>query len=522
MIEYGIVGFLNMCGKMDNRKDNFIKKSKKIHYNENIDYSKIEYINNRTKILLIDNDLRPNGEIYGEFWITPSNFLKGESHPDKKNMKISLKKRSRQEEIINRFKEVHKDENLDYSEVVYVNMHTKVKIIDNDLMDDGVTKYGEYWQEPVVHLKGCGHPLKGKNKQKIKQSLTTNDFIVKANKIHENKNYNYSKVEYLNNKTKVSVICPIHGEFKISPDNFLQGKGCPKCGNHLSHAEDEIANLISQFYPVERNNRTLLNGLEIDLYISNCKIGIEYNGLKWHSDEFKYDKNYHLNKLLKCKEKGIKLIQIFEDEYINNKNIVLNKLFHLLNIDNYYKQKIMARKCIIKEINKNEARNFLNKNHIQGYAPSKIYLGAFYKDLLVSVMSFTYKQSEWILDRFASDIDYICQGVGGKLFSYFIKNYKPTLVKSFADRRWTIDEDENLYIKLGFKFDSYLNPDYKYYNNKLFGCNRMHKFGFRKNILYKKYGLPLSMTEKEMCQKLNCHRVYDCGLIKYVWKKIGN
>ena len=98
--------------------------------------------------------------------------------------------------------------------------------------------------------------------------------------------------------------------------DFLQGKGCPRCGYHLSKNEDEIADIISNFYPVERNNRSILGGLELDMYIPSCKVAIEYNGLRWHSEQFKPDKNYHLNKLLKCQEKGIKLIQIFEDEYL--------------------------------------------------------------------------------------------------------------------------------------------------------------------------------------------------------------
>lgn len=504
------------------RKNTFLDNCKKKGLDINIDFSKMEYTNNRTPVLLIDNDLRPDGTIYGEFWITPSNFLKGRSHPDKRGLKISKSKSHKQDDIIKRFKLVHPNENLDYSEVVYVNMHTKVKIIDRDLMSDGLTEYGEYWQEPIVHLKGCGHPLKGRYKQIITQTSNTDEFINKSKKVHLDKRYDYSKVEYINNRTKVIIGCPKHGDFKISPDNFLQGKGCPRCGYHLSKNEDEIADIISNFYPVERNNRSILGGLELDMYIPSCKVAIEYNGLRWHSEQFKPDKNYHLNKLLKCQEKRIKLIQIFEDEYLNNKEIVLNKIFHLLNIDSYSnKKKIMGRKCIIREINKGTAKEFLNKNHIQGYVASKIYLGAFYNDLLVAVMSFTYKQNEWILDRFASEINYICQGIGGKLFKYFIKTYNPGFIKSFADRRWTIDEENNLYIKLGFKLDSYLKPEYRYYNDSLFGCNRMHKFGFRKNILNKKYGLPLSMTESEMTRELNCSRVYDCGLIKYVWKKFG-
>ena len=97
-----------------------------------------------------------------------------------------------------------------------------------------------------------------------------------------------------------------------------------------------------------------------------------------------------------------------------------------------------------------------------------------------------------------------------------MKNYNPTEVKSFADRRWTIDKNNNLYIKLGFYVDNILKPDYHY----VIGNQRLHKFGFRKKILLKKYpnsGLTEDMTEHEICQKLGFQRIYDCGLIKYKW-----
>lgn len=313
--------------KLD-KKEEFIKKSKLIHPNENIDYSKVVYVNNRTPVLLIDKDLKEDGTEYGEYWQTPSNHLKGQSHPDKRKTKISIKKRHKQDDIIERFKKVHLNENLDYSEVAYINMHTKVKIIDRDLKPNG-EEYGEYWQEPVVHLKGCGHPLKSIHKNILRQSSNTKEFVQKIKLVHGDK-YDYSKINYTNNRTKIDIICPTHGIFSMTPDNLLQGKGCPKCGKHLSKNEDEIAEFLTQYYKIVRNNRSILNGLELDIFIPEVNIGIEYNGLRWHSDKFK-DKNYHLNKLNLCLSKGIKLIQIFEDEYIKNKELVLTKLFRILN-----------------------------------------------------------------------------------------------------------------------------------------------------------------------------------------------
>ena len=131
-------------------------------------------------------------------------------------------------------------------------------------------------------------------------------------------------------------------------------------------------------------------------------------------------------------------------------------------------------------------------------------------------------KNEWDLNRFASNINYSFQGVGGKLFSFFVKKYNPIKVKSFADRRWTLSKENNIYTKLGFKLDKTLKPDYRYYNEHIDKFERFHKFNFRKQILHKKYGLPLEMTESEMVKKLGYDRIWDCGLFKYVWKKPDN
>jgi hypothetical protein len=179
----------------------------------------------------------------------------------------------------------------------------------------------------------------------------------------------------------------------------------------------------------------------------------------------------------------------------------------------------MARKTKIQVIDKNTAQFFLNKNHIQGYANVTVNFGCFYNDTLIGVMSFKKINDKlWELTRFASDYNYICCGVGGKLFKHFIKEYKPELVKSFADRRWTIDEENNIYIQLGFKFDGYTRPDYKYLKSNI--IQRIHKFNFRKKSLLRKYPniLNENMTENEMTKKLGYYKIYDCGLIRYVWK----
>jgi hypothetical protein len=131
------------------------------------------------------------------------------------------------------------------------------------------------------------------------------------------------------------------------------------------------------------------------------------------------------------------------------------------------------------------------------------------------------KEDKWNLTRFATDNQYICCGVGGKLFNWFIKEFSVKEIKTFADRRWTVDKDSNLYTKLGFKLDKILSPNYTYYNNKIERYKRIHKFNLRKKNLIKlgNFSNNIDLTESEMSEMLGFDRIYDCGLLRYVWKK---
>ena len=189
-------------------KEEFIASAREVH-GDKYDYSKVEYVCALTKVCIICPE-------HGDFWQEANSHLRGQGCPKCKYEKQS----SSTEEFIQKAHKVHGDK-YDYSKVEYDGYKTKVCII--------CPKHGEFWQTPNSHLNGNGCPkCKGE-----KQTCTTDEFIAKAKKIHGDK-YDYSKVEYVNNHTKVCIICPEHGEFWQIPSSHLQGKGCPKCGieNH--------------------------------------------------------------------------------------------------------------------------------------------------------------------------------------------------------------------------------------------------------------------------------------------------
>jgi very-short-patch-repair endonuclease len=262
--------------------------------------------------------------------------------------------------------------------------------------------------------------------------------------------------------------------------------------------------------------RSILDGYEIDIYIPSHKLGIEMNGLYWHTEIHK-DKELHKLKADLAEQYGIKLIQIFEDEYKNNIDIVLSRISNLLNLNQV---KIHARKCIIKEVNGLDKIDFLNKNHIQGNSNTSINLGLYFNNELISLMTFSKerialgvsksKDGNYELNRFCSKLGVNVVGGASKLFKFFIKKYSPKRIISYADRRWS---SGSLYDKLGFNFIKNTNCNYWYTIDYI---KREHRFSFRKNVLSNKldnYNPDLSESEN---MKLNGYvRIWDAGSKKY-------
>lgn len=509
------------------RAEEFICKARAMVCHSDIDYSLVadSYIDSKTPVPLYDKSLRSDGTPYGLFYQSPSNHLKGRCHPDKKIDNISRSKRLSQQDVIKRFMEVHKGENLDYSKVKYVNMHTKVCIICHELRPDG-TEYGEFWQEPVVHLKGCTHPQLSIDRNATKNGYTNSEFIEKCKIVHSDKNYDYSLVDYKDSRTKVKVVCneigsdgKPHGIFMATPDNFLQGKGCPKCGRSISLGEEWIFGIIAEKLGndnVQRRVRNVVDGYEIDVYIPSLRIGIEFNGLRWHSELFGKGRHYHLDKMKACNAVGITLFQVFEDEYLLHREALKHKLLRLCNIDDDA-VKIGARECVFEEYSHKEAAKFFDANHIQGFSSSTFYFGLKCKrsDSVVAMMSFTKNcNGSFELTRYATKLGFSVQGGASKLLKHSIEAIGGCTIYSFLDLRYCKDADNNLYTRLGFKLDKTLPPNYSYTDGH---GRRMHKFGFRKKHLSRKYGFDMSLTESEMCEKLGYHKIWDCGLLKYVY-----
>jgi len=315
-------------------------------------------------------------------------------------------------------------------------------------------------------------------------------------------------------------------EFLDSLDdgNFPQ---CEKCNPRLiekSLIEKEIQTFLQNELNINNliiNDRTICDGLELDIYIPENKLALEINGNYFHSElGGKKNKYYHVNKTELCESKNIQLIHIFEDEWLFKNDVIKKRIKSILRTDST--NKIFARNCIVKEINTNDYKQFVENNHLQGFTSSKIKLGLFHNDKLISVMSFGFfrkfmgnkdvKEHEYELIRYCSNT--IVIGGAKKLLNHFIKQYSPKKIISYADRRWSFYK-HNLYEKLGFKFSKKTTPNYFYVNKKRY-LHRLHRFTFRKSELKNQlHNFDPNLTEWENMQLNGYDRIWDCGNLKY-------
>lgn len=276
-----------------------------------------------------------------------------------------------------------------------------------------------------------------------------------------------------------------------------------------SHQERALAEFLSNHVNIETNNRTLIPPKEIDIYVPDHRLAIEYNGLYWHSEVYK-DKNYHQNKKDLAKSKGINLIHIFEDEWQNHPEIVKSRLMMQLGI---LKNRLYARKCTVKEIDPKTANMFLKENHIQGSGRSNVRVGLYYNQNLVSVMTFLKGDiskgvSDWELNRFCSVLNTQVVGAAGRMFKWFTEKHKPDKIISFSDRRW--ETGDSVYSKIGFVYESHTAPNYWYVpNNEI---HRYHRYSLRKPVGSK-------LSERALRESQGYLRIYDCGSSKWVWTK---
>lgn len=526
------------------RKRKFIQKAQEVHGNK-YDYSKTDYISSQMKVVIICPE-------HGDFSVRPNNHtINGSGCPRCNKFGIPT-----QEEFIKEAQEKHPS--LDFSKVIYQGRLEPIIVI--------CSYHGPYRTNPRSILNGHGC------RQCNTTALGYDGFLRSAKEIWGDA-YQFEEFEYENNQTKIQVICSVHGPFittpaaildrhgcrlcyqegkvfdtagfiekakgthgslydygetnyKVSttnisilcvrcnrsfnqlPGNHLQGAGCPHCGSSI--VQNDLYDFLTSITEVHFNDKSILTPLEIDCYLPEYELGIEYNGLYWHSEGhnnrygFSTDKNRHQLKARVALEKGVRLLQFWEHEWATKQALIKSMILHRIGV---VQRKLNARHLTVTRITDREARDFYNRNHLQGHRSAKLHL-SLGGVILLSMAPLGI--DEWEIIRIASEQMCVVRGGIAKLLTHFIRTYHPKRIFTFADLRYSVGD---LYSKLGFSLLHMTRPNYFYYKGKIFYS--------RHQCQKKKLHKLLENFNPDLSESVNMfnhgfRRVWDAGHLKFV------
>jgi hypothetical protein len=378
---------------------------------------------------------------------------------------------------------------------------------------------GHEWNTPVYsrtsrNPTGCPYCARKQVYSGFNDLVTVNPVL--AEEWHPSKNGELTPANVTAfSSRKVWWVCDKGHEWEATVNGRNQGRNCQKCFsvNHVSQPEKEIHDFLhDNDVPYIPNDRSLIAPQELDVFIPEKHVAIEFNGVYWHSEECGKDRHYHYNKWLECREKGVQLLQVWEDDWARNPELIKRMLAHKLGFSKQLR--VYARKTHVVSVPIDEARSFLNEYHIQGFVSGSYYLGL--RDglgVLVAVMVFkrgSREGDDYSLTRYATS--HMVVGGFTKLLKHAVEIFHMRRITTFSDHGVS---DGSLYENNGFRADKELASDYMY----VYHHQRYHKFGFRlkrfkddPNFLYEE-----GLTEFELANLNGLPRVWDAGKTRWVY-----
>jgi hypothetical protein len=424
------------------------------------------------------------------------------------------------EAFIEKAQKVHGDR-FDYSQVDYQGARDDVIVI--------CKEHGPFLIRAGNHLSGqsCAK-CSGKAKPEL------DDLIVRFKEVHGEK-YDYSRVRYVNANTKVQIVCPEHGVFEQVAGHHLNGTGCPRCSieKRVSVGENEVADYLESLgLVVERGRRDIIAPKELDMFIPEKNLAVEYDGAFFHSDLVK-DKSYHYEKHRQCAEKGIRLIRVLDLVWAERQDQVKSLLANAVG-SRSDTRKVNARSCDIEQVKVGGLRDCFDAYHIQGHVyTASLALGLFYENEIVAAMTFSKggnqrgaarrgKEAVWTLSRYATS----CVVRGG--FQKLLKRGREIIGPDKDIISFSMNDyfQGGSYEKAGFVREEEVGPDYQVYHRKTGLLPKSH--WARKNIPARLAEIGVDggfnpemdeRTEWGVQNEVGAIRVWDSGKIR--WKLHG-
>lgn len=325
--------------------------------------------------------------------------------------------------------------------------------------------------------------------------------------------------------------CSVHGRtIPAIPHNVLRGANpCPQCNHMKSQGEDAVFRLVSRAATALRRDRSLLRPKELDVYLPEKRLAIEYCGDYWHShgdpDSERRDRGKHHEKYLACQEQGVRLLTIYESEWLSRRGALRRLIRTALG---QARGRVMARKCTLGTPTAAQAREFYERYHPQGGAGAGEHYGLYWRGKLVACMRFSFGANDrgaaavnrvWTLTRYATRVT--VAGGASRLFKAFVQEHSPSAVKSFSDNRYFAG---GMYEQLGFRLEGETTPDYQVWSPVL---GLLPKTRYQRRVIpdrLKEHGIDEVFdpetdprTEADMTYLMGCRRLYDCGKRRWIW-----
>jgi hypothetical protein len=450
---------------------------------------------------------------HGEFSQYAAQFRKGRGCPQCGHDERGKNRRMLPEHYFRDVREFHGNK-YRYDESSFKTMQSRVRLTCPSHGDFTINAAKHYYAK-----QGCGLCETERKKERVhhiralapaaKIRNTQEHFFDDCRTVHGGR-YKYPDETYLGSRKSIRIICAKHGEFTQHAHKHLAGQGCPRCAAYDPKWESELGEYLADAgFSVARKAK-VLDGREIDLYIDELKVGIELHGLHWHT-EGKLPKYHHRDKWECAQKKGIRLIQVFEDEWADKRPIVLSRIDAITGRS----PSVMGRKCEVVRLDSLEARKFLEAHHIDGFANTMLHYGLTHQGDLLGVASFGKRAlgrpdqwSEWEHIRYASKN----RVVGGfsKILKRFLSDSGAERLISYCDLRYG---DGSLYEACGFKLLGITGPDYWWVPSGK--VERVSRYRTRKNRLAAhpvlgKFYAP-EKSEREICQAAGWLRIFGVG-----------
>lgn len=327
----------------------------------------------------------------------------------------------------------------------------------------------------------------------------------------------FDTTDYTGNRRYLSVQClKCNTKFEMQRLRWVENpRLCPTCYTpKASKGQHELADWIRSLgISVRINDRKMFAGKhEIDIFIPEKNLAIEFDGLYWHSEKGRPDsKKKSLLKMEALRDKGLKYLMMFDDEWENQQDVVKSRIRNALGIS---ERKIFARHCSIVNLSSIDQREFFLLNHLQKSVPGAA-IGLEYEGELVAAMSFGKPRFsdkyQWELLRFATKMGTSVVGGASKLFSHWKTMHPSESIVSFSDNRWGTG---SFYTKLGFTDDGQTGQGYFYVNSAGMRRSRQTMQKHKLPDILKTFDITL--TEQENCWNNGWYRVWDLGNTRWV------